>query len=62
MKMEMINCSRCSQPMPKLRKEKYGYDFCINCSTVGAKKGIPTTFGKGDHTYTELVIFDDDDD
>ena len=56
-----IDCSVCNEPMPELRLTKYKYDFCINCSTVGAKKGIPTTFGKGDHTYTELVILDDDD-
>ena len=59
-KMEMISCSRCSSSMPKLRLTKYGYDFCVNCSTVGTKRGIPVTKGSGDHTWTETVIMEED--
>ena len=57
-KMKMIPCSQCGTPMPELRLTQYGYDFCVNCSTVGAKRGIPVTRGTGDHTYTETLILD----
>ena len=59
-KMEMISCSRCGSSMPKLRLTKYGYDFCVNCSTVGTKRGIPITRGSGDHTWTETIIMEED--
>ena len=58
MKLKMIPCSNCGSPMPELRLTQYGYDFCVNCSTVGAKRGIPVTRGTGDHTYTETLILD----
>jgi hypothetical protein len=59
--MKMINCNRCNNPMPELRKTKYGYDFCVDCSTVGAKRGIPIQMGSGDHTWTETVIMEEDE-
>jgi len=59
--MKMIPCIKCSNDMPELRKTQYGYSFCVNCSTVGAKCGIPQTFGSGDHTWTETVIVDEKD-
>ncbi len=59
-KMEMISCTRCGSPMPELRLTKYGYDFCVDCSTVGTKRGIPVTKGSGDHTWTETVIMEED--
>ena len=58
--MKMIACSRCEQDMPELRLSKYGYDFCVNCSTVGAKRGVPVLRGSGDHTWTETVIMEED--
>ena len=54
----MIPCTRCKQDMPELRLTQYGYDFCVNCSTVGTKRGIPVMKGSGDHTWTETVIMD----
>ena len=59
-KMKMIPCVRCHSPMPELRLTKYGYDFCVNCSTVGAKRGVPVMRGSGDHTWTETVIMEKD--
>ena len=44
-KMKMISCPQCGSPMPELRLTKYGYDFCVNCSTVGTKRGIPVMNG-----------------
>ena len=58
--MKMIPCSQCGSPMPELRLTKYGYDFCVNCSTVGAKRGIPVMRGSGDHTWTETIIMEED--
>lgn len=54
----MIPCPRCGDDFPELRKTQYGYDFCVNCSTVDTKRGIPVTYGSGDHTWTETVIVD----
>ncbi len=54
--MEMINCSRCGDDMPELRLSKFGYDFCINCSTERPKKAINVTGGSGDHTYNTIKV------
>ena len=59
-RMKMIPCSQCGSPMPELRLTKYGYDFCVNCSTIGAKRGIPVMRGSGDHTWTETIIMEED--
>jgi len=56
MKMKMIPCIKCKALMPELRLTQYGYKVCVNCSTVGSKRGIPVTRGSGDHTWTETVI------
>ena len=58
MKLEMIPCPKCGDDFPKLRKEKYGYHVCVNCSTVEAVVGITTVEGSGDHTYNDLIIMD----
>lgn len=59
--VKMIPCSKCGNDMPELRLTQYGYDFCVNCSTVGAKRGLPVQFGTGDHTWTDVVIMEEDD-
>jgi len=58
--IEMISCKCCGQPMPKLRLTLYGYNFCINCSTVKPKVGRTLTLGTGDHTWNDLEILDQD--
>jgi len=58
MQLEMIPCPKCGNDFPKLRKEKYGYHVCVNCSTVEAVVGITTVEGSGDHTYNDLIIMD----
>ena len=60
LKVKMIPCTRCKKDMPELRLTKFGYDFCVNCSTVGAKRGVPVTRGSGDHTYTETIVMEED--
>ena len=59
--VKMISCTKCRGEMPELRKTQYGYDFCVNCSTVGAKRGVPVQRGTGDHTYNDIVIMEEDD-
>ncbi len=58
--MEMIDCTRCREAMPKLRLTKFGYDFCINCSTERPKKAINVTGGSGDHTYNTIEVVTSD--
>lgn len=58
MQLEMIPCPKCGNDFPKLRKEKYGYHVCVNCSTVEAVVGITTVEGSGDHTYNDIIIMD----
>ena len=43
--VKMIPCIRCKKDMPELRLTKFGYDFCVNCSSVGAKRGVPVIRG-----------------
>ena len=59
--VKMISCTKCGGDMPELRKTEYGYDFCVNCSTIGAKRGLPVQMGTGDHTWTETIIMEEDD-
>ena len=58
--MEMIDCVRCGDAMPKLRLTKFGYDFCVNCSTEKPKKAINITGGSGDHTYNTIEVVTSD--
>ena len=54
--MKMINCSKCGEKMPELRLTKFGYNFCINCSTEKPLKAINVTGGSGDHTYNTIQV------
>lgn len=56
--MELIKCSVCSEDMPKLRKDLYGYNFCIKCSTVVPKVGRVVAHGQGDNIWSEVEILD----
>ena len=56
MKLKMISCIACKEPMPELRLSKYGYKSCVECSTVGAYKAISTVNGVGDHTWNDIII------
>jgi len=59
-KVKMIQCIKCQEDMPQLRLTQYGYKVCVNCSTVGTKRGIPVMRGTGDHTWTETIIMEED--
>lgn len=54
----MIPCPKCGESMPELRKTEFGYNFCVNCSTVDKVVGITTVEGTGDHTYNDIIIMD----
>ena len=41
--MDMIQCVRCGGNMPSLRLSKYGYNYCVNCSTTSKMGCIPIT-------------------
>jgi len=59
-KLEMITCPSCSEEvLPVLRKE-LGYHVCVSCSTVKPKVGVTTVEGKGDHTYNDIIIMEQD--
>jgi len=57
-KLKMIPCPKCGNPFPELRKIKFGYNFCVNCSTIDRVVGITTVEGKGDHTWNDIIIMD----
>ena len=57
-KLKMIPCPKCGTPFPELRKTEYGYNFCVNCSSVDKVVGITTVEGSGDHTYNDIIIMD----
>lgn len=61
MNLKMIKCIQCREDMPELRLTEYGYNFCVNCSKVGAKKGVPVVRGTGDHTWNEIEIVEEKD-
>mgnify|MGYP000335974213 CR=1 FL=1 len=31
---------------------------CVECSTTGAKRGVPMMFGEKDHTWTDIVLME----
>ena len=56
MKLKMISCIACKEPMPELRLTKYGYKSCVECSTVGEYKAVSMQHGKGNHTWNDIQI------
>ena len=59
--LKMIPCVVCGEDMPELRKIKFGYHNCVNCSTVKPKRAIITTGGSGDHTWNDIQILSAED-
>jgi len=55
-------CVKCKEPINPLRlKALPGTKVCVNCSTTGAKSGVPVMFGSKDHTWTDLVIMEENE-
>ena len=60
--MENKNCIKCKQEINPLRlKALPGTKTCVECSTVGAKKGVSMMYGEKDHTWNDMVILEADD-
>jgi len=55
-------CIKCKQEINPLRiKALPTAKTCVDCSTTGAKKGVPMMFGEKDHTWTDMVIMEPDE-
>jgi RNA polymerase-binding transcription factor DksA len=60
--METTKCVYCKQEINPLRiKVLPNTKTCVDCSTVGAKKGVSMVFGEKDHTWNDMIILDAQD-
>lgn len=53
---DTIHCARCGKTMPRLRKEQFGYDKCIECSDTEPYGYVPIVVGKSDYTIQVLPL------
>jgi hypothetical protein len=59
MENEIKLCIKCKEAINPLRiKALPTTKTCVNCSTIGAKRGMPITFGEKDNTWTDMVIME----
>jgi len=57
--MESRLCIKCRQEINPLRiKALPSAKTCVECSTTGAKRGVPMMFGEKDHTWTDIVLME----
>ena len=57
--MENRICIKCKQEINPLRvKALPNTKTCVECSTTGAKRGVPMMFGEKDHTWTDMVVME----
>jgi hypothetical protein len=60
--MESRLCIKCRQEINPLRlKALPSAKTCVDCSTTGAKRGVPMMFGEKDHTWTDMIIMEADE-
>jgi len=60
--MENRLCIKCREEINPLRlKALPSAKTCVDCSTTGAKRGVPMMFGEKDHTWTDMVIMEADE-
>lgn len=59
-KLQMITCPSCSEDVLPVKRKELGYHVCVSCSTVKPKVGVTTVEGKGDHTYNDLLVMEQD--
>lgn len=56
---ENRRCVKCKEEINPLRlKALPTAKTCVECSTTGAKRGVPMMFGEKDHTWTDMVIME----
>jgi hypothetical protein len=59
---ENRKCIKCREEINPLRlKALPTAKTCVECSTTGAKRGVPMMFGEKDHTWTDMVIMEPDE-
>lgn len=59
---ENRKCIRCREEINPLHlKALPTAKTCVECSTTGAKRGVPMMFGEKDHTWTDMVIMEPDE-
>jgi hypothetical protein len=57
--IEERKCVRCRETINPLRlKALPTAKTCVECSTTGAKRGVPMMYGEKDHTWTDMVIME----
>lgn len=60
--MKNRKCIKCDEDINPLRlKALPGTKTCVECSTVGAKRGVSMIYGEKDHTWNDMVILEADD-
>jgi hypothetical protein len=59
---EERKCLKCKEVINPLRlKALPTARTCVECSTTGAKRGVPMMYGEKDHTWTDMVIMEADE-
>jgi hypothetical protein len=56
---EQRTCVKCREAINPLRlKALPTAKTCVECSTTGAKRGVPMMYGEKDNTWTDMVIME----
>jgi hypothetical protein len=60
--IEERKCLKCREVINPLRlKALPTAKTCVECSTTGAKRGVPMMYGEKDHTWTDMVIMEEEE-
>jgi hypothetical protein len=60
--MEDRKCIKCQEIINPLRIKALPKTMtCVDCSTVGIKKGISVMLGEKDHTWNDMMIMEPDE-
>jgi hypothetical protein len=60
--IEERKCLKCREAINPLRlKALPTAKTCVECSTTGAKRGVPMMYGEKDHTWTDMIIMEADE-
>jgi len=60
--MESRLCIKCKEEINPLRiKALPTAKTCVECSTTGAKRGMPVMFGDKDNTWVDVVLLEPDE-
>jgi hypothetical protein len=55
-----VECLGCGEEIhPKRLEILPNTKYCVNCSDVSRKRGVTVQRGKGDHSYTDVVIMEE---